>query len=112
MLTISDILKEFEEKFNKKMLNTKGEAPDVFCWRTGYNARMAENWEENKELKSFITQSLRELLEQVGIGEDILICEKHSSNNSDTCDVCKIGKKCSNACRQQVEEKIKEILNT
>lgn len=64
-----NIEKEFDEKFDKKMRRTKGENPDVACYNDGYNCRVAENWQENKQIKQFIKQKIKEVIETVPIGE-------------------------------------------
>ena len=46
-MKITEILK----KFDRKMLKTKGENPDVAVWRQGYNARVQEEWEIIKDLE-------------------------------------------------------------
>jgi len=40
-----EVLKAIIQQFDRKMLKTKGENPNVACWRTGYNARVKEEWE-------------------------------------------------------------------
>ncbi len=43
---------EITKLFDRKMLKTKGERPDVACHRGGYNQRVFEEWEIIKELKT------------------------------------------------------------
>ena len=58
-------LKKFDEMFDKKMLNTKGESPDVHCYNSGHNMRVKENWEEHKQIKQFISQALDDYAEEM-----------------------------------------------